>query len=127
MEILYTHLLQIKLLTQYLFEKDYMQNQELKHKYPMQEIGPYIQECNERNDKTKYNALHLKGVTSDGIFDATKAIVRDLDFSNYKVVNYMNIALADLHKRSSLGLVLFFDFPECFPRIHNFLLLVWRW
>lgn len=66
--------------------------QELKHKYPMQEIGPYIQECNERNDKTKYNALHLKGVTSDGIFDATKAIVRDLDFSNYKVVKKNDFA-----------------------------------
>ena len=66
--------------------------QELKHKYPMQEIGPYIQECNERNDKTKYNALHLKGVTSDGTFDATKAIVRDLDFSNYKVVKKNDFA-----------------------------------
>ncbi len=54
--------------------------QELKHKYPMQEIGPYIQECNKRNDKNKYSTLHLKGVTSDGIFDRTKAKVQDLDF-----------------------------------------------
>ena len=66
--------------------------QELKHKYPMQEIGPYIQECNKRNDKNKYSTLHLKGVTSDGIFDRTKAKVQDLDFSNYKVVKKNDFA-----------------------------------
>ena len=66
--------------------------QELKHKYPMQEIGPYIEECNLRNDKNKYNAEHLKGVTSDGIFDATKAKVQDLDFSNYKIVKKNDFA-----------------------------------
>lgn len=66
--------------------------QELKHKYPMREIGPYIEECNLRNDKTKYNVQHLKGVTSDGIFDATKAKVQDLDFSNYKIVKKNNFA-----------------------------------
>ena len=66
--------------------------QELKHKYPMHEIGPYIEECNLRNDKNKYNAQHLKGVTSDGIFDATKAKVQDLDFSNYKIVKKNDFA-----------------------------------
>ena len=66
--------------------------QELKHKYPMQEIGSYIEECNLRNDKIKYNAQHLKGVTSNGIFDATKAKVQDLDFSNYKVVKKNDFA-----------------------------------
>lgn len=66
--------------------------QELKYKYSMLEIGPYIQECNERNDKTKYTVLYLRGVTSDGIFDTTKAIVRDLDFSNYKVVKKNDFA-----------------------------------
>ena len=66
--------------------------QELKHKYPMQEIGQYIEECNLRNDKKKYNAQHLKGVTSDGIFDATKAKVQDLDFSNYKIVKKNDFA-----------------------------------
>ena len=63
--------------------------QELKHKYPMREIGAYIEECNLRNDEAKYNALQLKGVTSDGVFDVTKAKVQDLDFSNYKVVKKM--------------------------------------
>ena len=62
--------------------------QELKHKYPMREIGAYI----ERNDEAKYNALQLKGVTSDGVFDVTKAKVQDLDFSNYKVVKKNDFA-----------------------------------
>ena len=66
--------------------------QELKHKYPMREIGAYIEECNLRNDEAKYNALQLKGVTSDGVFDVTKAKVQDLDFSNYKVVKKNDFA-----------------------------------
>ena len=28
--------------------------QELKHTYPLQEIGPYIEECNERNLEGKF-------------------------------------------------------------------------
>ena len=39
-----------------------------------------------------YSTLHLKGVTSDGIFDRTKAKVQDLDFSNYKVVKKNDFA-----------------------------------
>lgn len=66
--------------------------QELKHKYPMREIGAYIEECNLRNDEAKYNALQLKGVTSGGVFDVTKAKVQDLDFSNYKVVKKNDFA-----------------------------------
>ena len=66
--------------------------QELKHKYPMREIGAYIEECNLCNDEAKYNALQLKGVTSDGVFDVTKAKVQDLDFSNYKVVKKNDFA-----------------------------------
>lgn len=66
--------------------------QELKHKYPMRKIGAYIEECNLRNDEAKYNALQLKGVTSDGVFDVTKAKVQDLDFSNYKVVKKNDFA-----------------------------------
>lgn len=58
----------------------------------MREIGAYIEECNLRNDEAKYNALQLKGVTSDGVFDVTKAKVQDLDFSNYKVVKKNDFA-----------------------------------
>ena len=58
----------------------------------MREIGEHIEECNLRNNEAKYNALQLKGVTSDGVFDVTKAKVQDLDFSNYKVVKKNDFA-----------------------------------
>ena len=60
--------------------------QELKHKYPAQEIGPYIEECNERNTDGLYNVEQLRGVTSEGIFDTSKAKTDGLNFTPYKIV-----------------------------------------
>lgn len=60
--------------------------QELKHKYPLQEIDPYIEECSERNTDNKFNVDQLRGVTSDGIFDASKAKTDGLNFTPYKIV-----------------------------------------
>ena len=56
-----------------------------------------FREIREQNEakaapQAKYNALQLKGVTSDGVFDVTKAKVQDLDFSNYKVVKKNDFA-----------------------------------
>ena len=42
--------------------------QELKHKYPMQEIGPYINESNERNWNGNFTANEVRGIaTSKGL------------------------------------------------------------
>ena len=60
--------------------------QELKHQYPAQEIGPYIEECNERNTDSLYNVEQLRGVTSEGIFDTSKAKTDGLNFTPYKIV-----------------------------------------
>lgn len=60
--------------------------QELKHKYPLTEIGPYIELCDERNSDDKYGEEVLRGVTSSGEFDKSKANTEGLKFTNYKVV-----------------------------------------
>lgn len=60
--------------------------QDLKHKYPMVELGGYIEECNERNTENKYGVESLQGVTSDGVFDESKAKTDGLKFDNYKIV-----------------------------------------
>lgn len=60
--------------------------QDLKHKYPLVEIGPYIEEVNERNSDNKYGVSVLKGVTNGNKFDSSKAITDGLSFTNYKIV-----------------------------------------
>jgi len=66
--------------------------QELKHKYPLQEIGPFIEECDERNASSSFNESNLRGVTSEGIFDFSKAKTQGIDFSKYKIVQKNNFA-----------------------------------
>ena len=66
--------------------------QELKHKYDSVEIGEFIEECNERNVENTYGESFLRGVTSDGIFDHSKAKTQGLSFGNYKIVSKENFA-----------------------------------
>lgn len=46
--------------------------QELKYKYPMQEIGPYIQECDERN--TDLNIKLSQGIANTKVFQSPKQV-----------------------------------------------------
>lgn len=66
--------------------------QELKHTYPLTEIGPYIEQCDERNSNDKYGVEVLRGVTSSGEFDKSKANTEGLKFTNYKVVKQGDFA-----------------------------------
>lgn len=60
--------------------------QELKHKYPMHEIGPYIQECNERNYILQ--SKDVRGISTEKEFRVPQSRV-DLDkLDNYKTVYY---------------------------------------
>lgn len=82
--------------------------QELKHKYPAQEIGPYIEECNERNADGKYGEESVRGLaTSKGMID-TKANLTGVSLSSYKLVCPNEIAFVpDTSRRGdkmSLGL-----------------------
>lgn len=58
-----------------------------KTKYPAVKLGDYIEELNVRNKSGIYTDKHLRGVTSEGTFELSRANKIGLDFSNYKVVN----------------------------------------
>ena len=82
--------------------------QELKHKYPAQEIGPYIEESNERNTAGDYGEESVRGLaTSKGMID-TKANLTDVSLTSYKIVCPDEIAFVpDTSRRGdkmSLGL-----------------------
>lgn len=84
--------------------------QELKHKYPMQEIGPYINESNERNWNWNGNftANEVRGIaTSKGLIE-TKANLDGVSLDSYKLVKPKEIAFVpDTSRRGdkmSLGL-----------------------
>ena len=46
--------------------------QELKHKYPLQEIGPYIEECDERN--VDLSVRLSQGIANTKVFQAPKQV-----------------------------------------------------
>ena len=82
--------------------------QELKHKYPMQEIGPYINESNERNWNGNFTANEVRGIaTSKGLIE-TKANLDGVSLDSYKLVKPNEIAFVpDTSRRGdkmSLGL-----------------------
>lgn len=82
--------------------------QELKHKYPMQEIGPYIQESNERNWNGNFTENEVRGIaTSKGLIE-TKANLDGVSLDSYKLVKPQEIAFVpDTSRRGnkmSLGL-----------------------
>lgn len=60
--------------------------QELKHKYPKQEIGPFIKECNERNYELK--SKNVRGVSTEKEFRVPQSRVDFGKLDNYKVVYY---------------------------------------
>ena len=81
---------------------------ELKHKYPMQEIGPYINESNERNWNGNFTANEVRGIaTSKGLIE-TKANLDGVSLDSYKLVKPKEIAFVpDTSRRGdkmSLGL-----------------------
>ena len=82
--------------------------QELKHKYPMQEIGQYILECNDRNLDGRFTEEKVRGIaTSKGLIE-TKANLEGVSLNSYKLVKPREIAFVpDTSRRGdkmSLGL-----------------------
>lgn len=66
--------------------------QECKHQYESKELCTYIDEVNVRNDKEIFGENELRGVTSSGVFDDSRASTDGLSFKNYKVVNTSQFA-----------------------------------
>ena len=58
--------------------------QELKHKYPAQEIGPHIEECTERN--YTFQSKNVRGVSTEKEFRVPQSRVDFDKLDNYKVV-----------------------------------------
>lgn len=82
--------------------------QELRHKYPLQEIGLYIEECNERNLNGRFTEKEVRGIaTSKGLIE-TKANLDGVSLNSYKLVKPKEIAFVpDTSRRGdkmSLGL-----------------------
>ena len=59
--------------------------QELKHKYPMQEIGPYIEEYDEKNSNEAYGLDDVRGISIEKKIIDTKANMDGVKLSPYKV------------------------------------------
>lgn len=64
--------------------------QELKHKYPAKEIGPYIHRIDERNTDKSIKEVRSVSVTKD--FNETNAKVDKNNLSNYKIVRENQIS-----------------------------------
>lgn len=82
--------------------------QELKHQYPAQEIGPYVEESDKRNTTGDYGEESVRGLaTSKGMID-TKANLVGVSLNSYKLVRPDEIAFVpDTSRRGdkmSLGL-----------------------
>ena len=74
--------------------------QELKHKYPLTEIGPYIEQCDERNSENVYTQDDVRGISTDKKFLPTKANLEGVSLTSYKVVSPMDFAyVADTSRR----------------------------
>lgn len=74
--------------------------QELKHKYPLTEIGPYIEPSDERNSENLYTQDDVRGISTDKKFLPTKANLEGVSLTSYKVVNPMDFAyVADTSRR----------------------------
>ena len=56
------------------------------NKYPLRELASYIEIVDNRNGM-RYGEDRLRGVTSESLFDTSKAKTQGIDFAKYKIVN----------------------------------------
>ena len=61
--------------------------QKMKKEYVAVELDTYIEQYDNRNINSKYGVDSLRGVTSEGKFDFSKAKTEGLNLSNYKIVS----------------------------------------
>lgn len=58
----------------------------LKKKYPMKALGPYIQECDERNSNGELDVGEVVGISTEKKFIETKANMDGVALTSYKIV-----------------------------------------
>lgn len=66
--------------------------QECKHKYPIVQLGEYIEECNERNGDKQYNENSVRGLTTAKQIIKTKANLDGVSLTSYKVMHPYDFA-----------------------------------
>lgn len=66
--------------------------QELKHEYEPEEIGQYIEESEEKNEKELYDVTRVRGLATSKEMITTKANMDGVSLSSYKVVKPEQIA-----------------------------------
>lgn len=59
---------------------------DLKKKYPMKALGPYIQECDERNSNGELDVDEVVGISTEKKFIETKANMDGVALTSYKIV-----------------------------------------
>lgn len=74
--------------------------QDLKKKYPMEEIGPWIEESDERNDGS-LGLESVKGVSIEKMFIETKAKMEGVNVSSYKLVKPDDFCFVPITSRNS--------------------------
>ena len=81
--------------------------QEIKKKYPMKEIGPMIEERNERNEEMRLRAQDVRGLSTSKEIIPTAANLSGVNLSSYKLVRNRQFAyVSDTSRRGdkvSLG------------------------
>ena len=60
--------------------------EELRRNIKSQEIGQYIEQCDERNTNNTFTYEHLRGISTDKTFIDTKADMNGVSLDSYKIV-----------------------------------------
>ena len=83
---------QNEIIAEPLFELCQSYLKQLKEEYESTEIGPYIEEVNERNISKIYSEDNVRGISIQKEFIATKANLDGVSLSSYKVVEQNNFS-----------------------------------
>ncbi|WP_028908647.1 restriction endonuclease subunit S [Xylanibacter ruminicola] len=75
--------------------------QELKHKYPLQEIGPYIEEYDLRNKDSIYNIDDVRGISIEKKIIDTKANMDGVKLTPYKIFKHGTFCYVTITSRNS--------------------------
>ena len=74
--------------------------QECKKKYPMKEIGPMIEPCDERNEGGTYGVDSVRGVSIEKKLIPTKADMTGVGLKPYKLLNPLEFAVVPVTSRN---------------------------
>jgi len=87
--------------------------QELKHKYPMQEIGSYIEEYDERNDNGTYSIDDVRGISIEKKIIDTKANMEGVKLNPYKVFRSGTFCYVTITSRNGNKITLALNQNDC--------------